>query len=320
MDTWTEHTQRCGRERFGITTPLLAELDGVALRTHRRRVRAEGWDVVAGVARLSPHVAAGPLSDLSGTLQVVPGAAIAGVAGLWRHQLADEPRRLEVAIRHDHSPPNPTPRRVWVRRRRWLDDDIIEIDRLATLRAHVLPLTLGELGLDPLRAHLIDLEHRSVGTMQRTLERLSEVGPVPGKHRLVALAASLVGAEFESIFDHEVRTTLARLGYQPSAGPVRLATPDGRGASPDIVLPWFIIIEIDGDRYHSAKKARSADRRKISQYAGLPHKPLVVDWDEWYGNRAHFLEGLDAAILGQVAAGVAEPVDLPPHLARRLTE
>jgi len=96
---------------------------------------------------------------------------------------------------------------------------------------------------------------------------------------------------------------------------VRVGTPDGRGVHPDIPLPdWRIALELQGDRFHRTRPQRAADRRKASQYAGSSWLMMELDWSEWMGNREHFIEALDAAILAQIRRGVADATTRPPHL------
>lgn len=320
MDPFTAFARDCCRRRLGIGTLDLARAAGVAPSTFRRRMRSEEWEQLTVQAWRSPMIAASPVSAWFAVALSIRSSAVAGAAALHLHGLLrDPPRHAEVAVVHTHRRPARLPGGVDLRRRRWLtDDDVVMHGDVPVLRPAAAMITMGESDPRQVRADFLDAEAASPGVLQSVLERIVRVGPVPGRAGIINLAALLMDHSFESVFDADVRNELRRLGYRPSDGPVRITTPDGRGASPDVVLPWRVMLELQGDRDHSERAARRADRRKFGQYAGIVDQVVPIDWTEWYGNRPHVLQAIDAAIEVQVGLGLADRSTLPPHLRTRV--
>jgi hypothetical protein len=313
-NAWNAFVRDC-RDRYGVATAAHARKQGVAESTFYRRTRREAWLEPYPGVRTAPWVEPSPYTDLSALLHAAgDGAAATGATAAWLHGLHDVPRRLEIALPHGRRVPVGAERRV--RRHRWLrDDDLVVVQKLAVLRIPAMTLTLANRPPTELRAVVIDALHRDLIDLPAIGARLGAVGPIPGRRLLAQILHELADREVESIFHDIVLDELARRGYRPGRTPVYVATPDGQGVHPDIPLSdWLIAIEVEGDRFHRTRTQRAADRRKASQYAGTDWLTLEIDWWEWMGNRNHFLEALDAAILAQVRRGVAAAATLPPHL------
>jgi hypothetical protein len=210
----------------------------------------------------------------------------------------------------------PRHRRIHARRVRWLrEGDAVEVDAIRTLVGPALALSIARSDERSLRALLIDASHRGILDLAHVLARLEEVGPIPGRARLRQVAAELVDRAVESIFEEEVRADLLLRGYQPSAGPERIATPDGRGLTVDIALPWLVGVEPEGDRFHRTREQRRSDRRRTAQYAGTDWVPVPVDWRDWQLEPDRVRGAIDAAVLAQARLGRGADLPLPPHLS-----
>lgn len=311
---WNTFVRGC-RDRYGVGAARDAVDAGVAETTFYRRTEAEGWNMPYAGVRVAPWARPTRLTELSALLHAAgDGAMASGETAAWLRGLSQEPRRLQIAIPHGLRVPKGA--NGLVRRCRWLEQQDGGTARgLPTLAPAAMFVTLAAGDPLELRGRLIDALHRDVVTLPELASRLAAVGPVPGRRSLSRLIFQLGDRQVESLFHDLVLDELTARGYRPDRSPRPIATPDGRGVTIDIPLPdWRIAIETHGDRFHRSRDQRSADRRKATQYAGTEWLPIEVDWWEWMGNRKHFLEALDAAIMQQVARNVGGGLPPPPHL------
>ena len=314
-NSWNDFVLDC-RDRYGVATVEHARRRGIAPATYYRRTNRERWLQPYPGIRTAPWVQPSPYTALSALLHAGgERAAATGATAAWLHGLRPVPSRLEVAIPHGQRVPLGAERQV--HRHRWLrDDDRMTAQRLTVLRIPAMTLTMADRPAVELRALVIDALHGERVNLVAIGSRLAAVGPIPGRRQLARMLHELADRKVESIFHDLVLDDLTRRGYRPGRAPVRVQTPDGRGVHPDIPLhDWLVAIEVQGDRFHRTRAQRAADRRKASQYAATDWLVLELDWWEWMGNREHFLEALDAAILAQVRRGVADEATLPPHLS-----
>jgi hypothetical protein len=128
------------------------------------------------------------------------------------------------------------------------------------------------------------------------------------------MALDLLDRGVESVFEDEVRADLAVRGYRPSPAPVRIDTPDRRGLTVDIALPWAVAVEPEGDLFHRTREQRRSDRRRTAQYAGTAWVPVPIDWRDWQLTPQVVRAAIDAAVLAQHATGRGATTPLPPHL------
>lgn len=313
-DAWNAFVTDC-RDRYGVATVDHARTHGIPASTFYRRTTSERWrEPYAGV-RIAPWVRPSAHTDLSALLHAGGDRASAtGETAAWLYGLRGTPKHLEIAVPHGQRVPVGAEGRV--HRHRWLrEQDQVLVQGLAALRIPAMAVTLANGSPLDVRARVIDAIHRDLASLSDIIGRLGEVGPVPGRRQLARLLHELADRDVESIFHDLVLDELVRRDYRPALSPLFVQTPDGRGVHPDIPLPvWRIAIEVQGDRFHRTRAQRAADRRKTTQYAGSRWLVLELDWWEWIGNRAHFLEALDTAILAQVGAGVAGCETLPAHV------
>jgi hypothetical protein len=305
--------------RHGVTSRWRADQLGLDSTTFYRRSAAAGWEPVLPGVRIAPGRAQDLRSILVAVADATRGQAVAaGRTATWLHGLREwPPQLLEVLVPHELSPP-PRHRRIVVRRARWLRaGDMIDVDAVRTLNGPALALSAARWPAEELRGLLIDGSHRGILDLEELLERLVDVGPIPGKGALRKAAHDLLHRGIESVFEDDVRTDLSRRGYQPAPGPQRIETPDGRGLTIDIALPWKVAVEPEGDLYHRTREQRRADRRRTAQYAGTDWVPVPVDWRDWQLEPDRVRRAIDAALLAQQRAGRGGTSLLPPHLRER---
>lgn len=314
---WNTFVQGC-RTRYGVGTVGHAVAAGVPAATFYRRTSSEGWTSPYAGVRVAPWARPSRLTELSALLHAAGDGALAcGETAAWLYQLSPEPRKLQVCLPHGRRVPRGA--EGLVRRCRWLaDSDLAMLRNLPALAPAAMFITLAASDSLTLRGHLIDALHRNQIRLQELTNRLAAVGPVPGRRSLARMVFELADREVESLFHDLVLDELTARGYRPLRTPLHIDTPDGRGVLADIPLPdWRVAVETQGDRFHSSRTQRTADRRRTSQYAGTDWLPLDLDWWEWIGNRAHFFEALDAAILRQFERGMGSAALLPAHLRQR---
>lgn len=350
MDPLRRHV-RNARDTAGVATRAAAVNEGVHASTWLRYVRREGWvQPYAGIA-----IAAWATDQDAATLAAVcaahDGAASAETAR-WRHGLGARPRQLEVVIAHERAiravAPDPVPaarmagageaqranvaaqqrsrevrrwhqrcRKVRVRRSRWLrPQDVVRLDGVPTLTPVATAVSLAATDPDAVRAFLVDARQAGKLQLAEVWARLAEIGPVRGRHVLVAALEALEDRRPESAFHDEVLSVLEQHGYRPARAPIPLATPHGRSLLPDVPLPaWQVAIELDGDRFHADRAARRRDRERMSAYASTDWKPIIVDFQTWHEDRRRVFADIDAAIKAQRRHGIGRDVPLPPHLS-----
>lgn len=316
--SWNTFIDGC-RDRYGVATTTDATSAGVSESTFHRRVMSEAWRRPHPGVHVAPWVRPSKLTELSTLIAIAGHSAVAsGTTAMWLHGLTDAPDRLEVVIPHQRRAPRSS--LGIIHRSRWVDTE----DRGMIRRVPVLTVpaaiitTAADCDQVTLRALVIDALHAGSTDLPALVGRMASVGPVKGRPMLTRMLHELADRNVESVFHDAVLDELERRGYRPSRRPRRIDTPDGRGARPDIPLPdWQIAIEVQGDRFHSSRTQRAADRRKTSQYAGSTWVQVEVDWWEWMSNRDHFLDALDAAILAQFRRGVGSERPLPAHLVHR---
>jgi hypothetical protein len=312
--TWAA-VVRDAEQRHHVTNTGRASTLGRSRSGFFAAARRDGWSAPFPGVRVAP----GKDRDLRTILVAVTDAArhpaaAAGRTAAWLHGLERRPpRRLEVVVPHGGRPP--THDRVVIRRARWLvGRDVVELDGIPTLTGAALAMSGHSLDDRELRALLIHGAHAGILDLDDAAERLSTLGPIGGSRRLRELVADLASRRLESIFEDDVRTDLDLRGYQPSPSPLRIETPDGRGVTADIALPWCVAVETEGDAHHRSRDQRRNDRRRLAQYAGTPWVPVPVDWRDWQLEPHRVRSALDAAILRQRAAGIGRDTVLPPHL------
>jgi hypothetical protein len=319
MATW-ESIVRASEDRHHVMHARLAEELGIDASTFFRRTATEGWVRPFPGVRIAPGKGDDLRSLLVAATDAADGlAAAAGRTAAWLHGFERRPpTRLEIVVRHGAVPPEH--RKLSVRRSRWLcDADVVDVDAVPTLTGPALAFTAATWDRADLRGLLIEAAHQGVIDLELLGARVKAIGPIAGKGGLRRLAAQLEGRRIESVFEDEVRTDLDRRGYQPRPGPERIATPDGRGLTIDIALPWCVAVETEGDVNHRTREQRRADRRRIAQYAGTRWVPVPVDWRDWQLDPAGVLAAIDAAVLRQQRAGHGRDVPLPAHLRGRVT-
>jgi hypothetical protein len=315
MGSWSE-VRRDAEARHHVTSTHHARALGLGRSGFFAGAAKAGWEALFPGVRVAPGKAADLRTILVAVGDATRGRAIAaGRTAAWLHGLEPRPpARLELVTPHEVLAPEH--RRIHVRRVRWLEEgDAVEVDRIRTLAGSALALSAARADERSLRALLIDASHRGILDLAAVLHRLEEVGPIPGRTRLRQVAGELVDRGVESIFEEEVRADLRQRGYQPSTGPKRIATPDGRGLTVDIALPWRVGVEPEGDAHHRSRDQRRSDRRRTAQFAGTDWVPIPVDWRDWQLEPDGVRAAIDAAVLAQARLGRGAAVPLPPHLS-----
>lgn len=312
---WSAYVATCVRDHHGVASVRSAAAAGIASSTFLRRTRREGWDTPYPQVRIVPGIAPNPRTDIVAFIHSteVPAAASSGSALWLRGLLDDPPPEQQVAVSQGlHRKPA---RGVRMRKARWLrPDDIDIIDGVPTLRPPATFVTVASWGGRQLRALILDAIQREVTTLEAISGRLTGIGAVPGIGDLRRLVFDLQHNGSESIFHDDVLQVLWERGYRPTLAPVPVASPDRRGLLPDVSLPWDVIVDIVGDRYHRSRDQRRKDRRRYAQYAGTNLRVVPVDWLDWQRDRESVLAAIDAAILVQWKRGIGREQPLPPHL------
>jgi hypothetical protein len=317
MTSWAAVSRDAEGRHHVASVTRAAEL-GLGPSSFYEGAARDGWSKLFPGTRVAPGKAGDLKTLLVAATDAAPAAAASGRAAAWLHGLAlRPPRRLEVVIPHGCSARKHD--RVSFRRARWLqpETDVVEVDAIPTLGGSALALTWAALDAAELRTLLIDASHRGIVDLGALEERLAGLGSVPGRGRLRRLAAELAQSRIESRFEDDVRDDLARRGYQPAPRPTPIATPDGRGLTVDIALPWYVAVEPEGDRFHRTREQRRTDRRRLAQYAGTPWVPVPIDWRDWQLEPDRVRATIDAAVRSQHRAGWGREVPLPSHLRGR---
>jgi hypothetical protein len=315
VGTWAEVVRDADR-RHHVTSTWRAEQLGLGSTTFFRRAAGAGWGAILPGVRVAPGHGGDLKTILVAVRDATRGRAVAsGRTASWLHGLrAWPPDVLEVVVPHEVTSP-PRLRGTVVRRVRWLRSaDAVELDAVPTLRGPALALSAASWPEDELRALLIDGSHRGIVDLDGLLRRLGDIGPLPGKGAVRAIALDLLDRGVESVFEDEVRADLAVRGYRPAPAPVRIDTPDRRGLTVDIALPWGVAVEPEGDLFHRTREQRRSDRRRTAQYAGTAWVPVPVDWRDWQLTPEVVRAAIDAAVLAQHASGRGATTPLPPHL------
>jgi hypothetical protein len=315
VGTWAEVVRDADR-RHHVASTWRAEQLGLGPTTFFRRAAGEGWEPILPGVRVAPGHAGDLRSILVAARDATRGRAFAsGRTASWLHGMrAWPPDVLELVVPHEVSSP-PRLRGAIVRRARWLRPaDATELDAVPTLRGPALALSATSWPDNELRALLIDGSHRGILQLDGLLRRLGSIGPLPGKGAVRAIALDLLDRGVESVFEDEVRADLTVRGYRPAPAPVRIDTPDRRGLTVDIALPWCVAVEPEGDLFHRTREQRRSDRRRTAQFAGTSWVPVPVDWRDWQLTPEAVRAAIDAAVLAQHAAGRGAQTPLPPHL------
>lgn len=314
MSSWSSFVADCAH-RHGVGTVAWAVEAGVSRDTFYRRARSEGWENRYAGVMILPGTGSSLKTDLMAFCAATRvRIAVAGRSALWLHGLEERPPKWQqvVALRDVKTRPAG---RIHARRARWLEEGDIELcEGIPTLAVAPCLLTMGTEPERDLRATVLQARQRGDLDLAAARMRLSRVGPIAGRGKLERLLSDLERRSSESVFDDEVRQELARRGYCPSPGPVRIDTPDGRGLRPDIRLPWNVCVEPQGDAHHRTRRQRRADARRLAQYAGTDTVVVPVDWQDWMLERETVFAAIDAAILQQVERGIGVDHPLPPHL------
>jgi hypothetical protein len=178
-------------------------------------------------------------------------------------------------------------------------------------------ISASHLGPRSVRPLLIDATFHGLTDPDEVLARVERIGPIPGRGSLVAVARWLADRRVESVFQDDVAAVLTLLGYAPATSTTRIATPDGRGVTPDVPLPrWLVAVDPQGDAFHRSRQQRRSDRRRLAAYAGTDWVPVPVDWRDWYHDRDHVLAAIDAAIASQRRRGIGTGHEPPRRTAR----
>jgi hypothetical protein len=318
MTSWAVVSRDAATRHHVASVARAAEL-GLGASSFYEGAARDGWSRPFPGTRVAPGKEGDLKTILVAATDTMPAAAASGRTAAWLHGLTmGPPRTLEVLIPHGCSARKHE--RLAFRRSRWFEPavDVVDVDAVPTLGGSALALTWAALGPAELRALLIDAAHRGIVDLDVLGDRLAGLGSFPGRARLRRLAVDLARSRIESSFEDDVRGDLERRGYRPAARPTPIATPDGRGLTVDIALPWYVAVEPEGDRFHRTREQRRADRRRLAQYAGTPWVPVPVDWRDWQLEPGRVRAAIDAAVLSQVRAGWGREVPLPPHLRRRI--
>lgn len=318
MTTWAEFVAVCVG-RHGVATLALAETAGIGRHTYQRIVRKEAWPAPYPRVRLVPGTPDNVRTDLAAfcasTRTLV---AVARESALWLHGLRDRPPDWQQVLSSEvvrHQPVG----KLNVTRARWLTPaDVEVVDHIPTLTVTATIISMACRPRRDLLAVILAAIQQGKLKLGDLKARLAEVGPIQGRTTLMALVCELEHRMSESVFDDEVREGLAARGYRPSAGPVAVDTPDGRGVKPDVLLPWGVAVEPQGDRYHRTRRQRQIERRRMAQYAGTGIVVVPVDWTDWILDPESVYAAIDAAILKQWERGEGRDVPLPPHLRKRV--
>jgi hypothetical protein len=314
---WTRFEQ-AARDRHGVADVALATAHDVTRSRFHRRTAREHWRVSRGGVRIHPSVPDSVQQRV--TIVTVHTAGLAAASretAAWLHDLRSRPPdRQHVALAQPYRAERY--RDVLIHRARWLrDEDVTAVQGVATLTVPAMLLSSCRTDPSQQRARLIDVLHRGLASADEVLALLERVGPVPGKATLRALCREFGPLTVESIFQDDVATTLLELGYPAERSVSHIDTADGVGLSPDIaLLPWLLAIETQGDAFHRTREQRRLDRRKQAAYAGTRWVPYPIDWRDWYDDRDHVLDGLDAAIEVQRQRGIGRD-HLPPRRLQR---
>lgn len=311
QDTWPAFEQAV-RDRHGVADAGLAATHDVTRSRFHRRTEREGWRVPRDGVRIHPHVPDSVQQRVTVvTVRTAGLAAASRETAAWLHGLRTHPPdRQHVALAQPYRADRH--RDVLIHRARWLrTEDITEVQGVPTLTVPATLLSSSRNDASQQRARLIDVLHGGLANHDEVLDLLERVGPVPGKATLRDLCLELGPLTVESIFQDDVATTLLGLGYPAERSVAHIDTADGIGLSPDIaLLPWLLALETEGDAFHRTREQRRLDRRRLAAYAGTPWVPYPVDWRDWFEDRDHVLDGLDAAIEMQRRRGFGR--DLPP--------
>jgi hypothetical protein len=315
MGDWAAVVQDAAR-RHRVTSVSRAASLGVSSATFYRRTSAEpGWSRPFPGVRVAPGELPSVQTQVVSLLEAIGAGGAAGRTGAWLHGLRPYPPDvIEVIAPHGRWRP---PRRASYRVRlaRWLaDDDLVELDGVAVLALPALLISAARWEPRELRALAIDALQRGLTDLDHLRARVSAVGPVEGVGTVRRLLGELGDRRVESVFHDEVLDTLHQRGYRPARTVTRIATPDRRGLSIDIALPWSVAVEPEGDAFHRSRAQRRADRRRTAQYAGTDWVPVPVDWHDWMLEQDRVLAAIDAALLAQWTRGFGRDVPLPPHL------
>lgn len=320
MDPWPRFVAAV-LERHGVGCPALATAHGISSRRFFRRAAAEEWASPTSNVRVHPDAPDRVQRELLvACLATRHLAAASHDTAAWLHGLRDRPPEVRTVLAQHDARFTP-PKGIAVRRARWLSaDDVVEVKGVPVL---ALPaMFLSSLGTPPdaQRARLIDTLHRGLVTGDQVAARCDEAGPLPGKALLRTEAMRLASLQLESVFQDDVATELARLGYRVDRSPRRLWTPDGVGLQPDITLEdWQVSIETEGDAFHRTREQRRTDRRRMAAYAATSWVPVPIDWRDWQLDRDHTLDAVDDAIEAQRRRGIGTDVEPPRRPRRRRT-
>jgi hypothetical protein len=317
MTSWAAVSRDAEGRHHVASVTRAAEL-GLGPSSFYEGAARAGWSKLFPGTRVAPGKAGDLKTILVAVTDSAPLAAASERTAAWLHGLVlRPPQRLEVVIPHGRSARKHD--RVGFRRARWIDPerDVVEVDAIPTLGGSALALTWASLEGAELRTLLIDAAHRGIVDLGALEARIAGLGSFPGRERLRRLAVELAQSRMESGFEDDVRRDLTRRGYDPAPGPTPIATPDGKGLTVDIALPWYVAVEPEGDRFHRTREQRRTDRRRLAQYAGTPWVPVPVDWRDWQLEPDRVRAAIDAAVLSQHRAGWGREVPLPPHLRGR---
>lgn len=316
MDAWARFERAC-LAWHGVGDVDLARTHGITANRFYERTAREQWGRPLPGIRLHPEAAPSVQQRLvvvCRTSRDVAGAS--GEAGAWLHGLRPRPpQRSSVLVRHAtrcraHGG-------VLVRRARWLEpDDVTELDGVPTLGVPALLVSLLDTPPRDQLARLLDAVQRGLTTPDDVLDRLSRIGPVPGKAVLRAHCERAARHRIESVFQAEVATDLARRGYRPERSTRRIDTPDGIGLVIDVPLvDWQVAVEPDGDAYHRTREHRRRDRRREAAFAATDWVRVPVDWRDWELERERVFRTIDDAIEAQRRRGIGASIP-PPRRGR----
>lgn len=174
-------------------------------------------------------------------------------------------------------------------------------DGLATVNAEFLIIRLARTeSADRLTALALDARQRGLFQMSRFAQRMTAVGPVPGRARLVHVVGVLTADDSDSIFEREVRARLLADGFRPSFGPTPVALPSGSVLHLDITFPEErVAVECQGFLAHHDRRQLDRDARRDNALAIAGNwLVLKLTWDRF----RHDWEGFAAELRSALAA------------------
>lgn len=299
MNTW-QRLMRLAYEQHGVFSLSQAIALGLAARTLRDRIEAQGWERLHnGVYLLPGAVPTYEQATMAALLAVRPGrpsmernVLVAGrsAARLWGMTEA-RPQPVQLIAPFEGSATRRGAIYV-IRSRTILEADAASIGPLdLTTPARTVIDLARYAGRDEL------FEVASMGMQLGLLDpdkvaaRLVELLRPPGRSKLHWLLAELSRhGKTDSTFERDVRCWLCDNGFQPYPGVYPLRVEGRLIAMLDIAfLREQVYVEIDGRRFHSDRRAFRHDRVRNNEIAAIGWLGLRLSRDEFEQAPERFL-------------------------------